>query len=269
MPKYLIKISVGTIEDSNIKQAIQEGTEWLAGMVHAYLIEKANSEFKSRRKDFVSALRIIKVEDGTWGVALDDKANWIIEGSSPFNMLDGLLSSSKAKHGKNGRYIIVPFKHSGDNLTPMQAVLATAVKAEMTKRHIGTEDADESSTQESYPWLLSSFDIEYPSTKKEAYDQLTDEERPPWSVNMKQDHPTVPLLKNVRVYSHSGLSGDSEPKGRAYTFRTAAESQRNTGKWDHPGTPPSQIWEDAQEWAQDKWDNTILPGLLDDLAQGW
>jgi hypothetical protein len=82
---------------------------------------------------------------------------------------------------------------------------------------------------------------------------------------MKKDNPRDPLLHRVKVYDRAAPMGGNVKK-EAYTFRTASESQKGTGKWNHPGIQPSEIWSDAQSWAQDKWDNVLLPDILNDLA---
>ena len=46
------------------------------------------------------------------------------------------------------------------------------------------------------------------------------------------------------------------------TFRVISEKHKDQGLWIHPGRTGANLFEKAHEWAQQTWENQIMPEIL-------
>lgn len=99
---------VYTEEESN--QLRELVSQEVVKAAHMEIVDLAKKRLHSTRNLYIGGLSIDKVSRYEYTVTLNGTvANMLENGCSAFDMKQGLLKSSKAKMGKNGKYITVPF----------------------------------------------------------------------------------------------------------------------------------------------------------------
>jgi hypothetical protein len=248
-----------------IEDKTKQAAERLSAMTHAHIIERAQEKLHTRREQFIGSLKLEKIDNDIWAITIPPESVWIDEGiKEGFEMLPGFLNSPKAKNGKNGKYLIIPFKHNKSQKTPIQTALAHEIKGEMDRRGISGQTVRNPDGSPKLG-LTHSFNIGQPSTTREAYGMTPQAGRKPWMAHPPSKDASSPLLHGVRVYQRqiTGAQGQTSVKQDVMTFRTASEKQ--SGKWIHPGLEPMNFFTEAQEWAQQQWEEVIFPEILDSL----
>lgn len=233
---------------SQVKDLIQDITESVAGLAaltHAHVLEQANERLHSRREAYVKALRFEEVQPGLWVITVPESTLWIEEGQSPHNMLDDLLKSPKAKTAKDGsKYLVIPFQHDKGptQQTDHARGVTQMLKQELKKRGVPYKKIEKGVNGQPKTGLIHSLN-------------LGGEKRPHW---------TSPILDGVRIYQHATKDGKGVQKvsRSIMTFRVASSKQVGTGKWDHPGSAPVKLLDDAFQWCQNEWEQNVLPALL-------
>jgi hypothetical protein len=249
-------------------KAMSDATRDLAIQAHAHLIEQANSQLHSRRKEFVDALSF-REENGTWIIALESSALWIEEGIPPnTDMLDGLLASPKAKMSKEGsKYVVVPFEHKQGpkSQTPEQTSLTDAIKSELKSRKIPYGRLEMGADGRPKTGLLHSFDI----TNKPLKTADAPGQGHGGVGDVRQGPTGIPFLQNVRVYQNSTTDnkGASKVQKSIVTFRVASSKHRGEQRWVHPGLKPVKLLDDAYEWALKELDGKIKDRVLITLTK--
>lgn len=124
-----------------IEAKTQEYVRKLATQAHAHILQQIKDKMKnsSLQVEFGKSLSLQPVDDHTWSVIVPQKMVWIEDGlPSGFDMLPGLLKSPKAKSGKNGKYIIIPFKHNKipQQQSAFEQIVNKYVKDEMKSRNV-------------------------------------------------------------------------------------------------------------------------------------
>jgi hypothetical protein len=196
---------------------------------------------------------------------------------SGFDMLPGLLASDKAKQGKNGKYLVVPFKHNKKSTqqTSMQKTLAKAILNEMGKRGISSKTIERNPDGSPKLGMLHSFttqpkgDFGGPAQKSQVI--------PPSQGPQGQHYQTKPRGQGqegpggrpyswgVRVYQRQKQDGGVEKN--VVTFRTASEKASGRA-WIHPGLAALNSIEDAYRWSEHEFETKILPELLKKFGLG-
>jgi hypothetical protein len=255
-----------------LKKIANDAGEELSKMVVAKAKEMAADKLHTRRKMYQDGLRTEKVGDDTWLVTLDAKVRWIDDGQSAFDMLKYLLASPKAKSGKNGKYITVPFNHGpmgpqGDDSrtgrTAAQQDLVNAVKKELKARGIPFGKIEKNADGTDKSGKLHSFTISNAPLKQ---DPGAGQRRGPVGEVMQGSKSPgqksgIPFLQGVSIYQKKGKDGKT--KRSILTFRVASESQSGMAKWEHPGNAAVNILEKAAEEAVELWQKEVAPALFD------
>lgn len=206
--------STGLLDDniiSDYRSKLAQVMRELSTMTYTHIVEKVNEELNQRATLYLTSLRPPKrVNDFEYIIELDPKADWIEKGiPKNFDMLPGLLNSPKAKTGKKGKYIIVPFNHLQSKQTDQQKHLSNTIK-EHLKLHP-------------------------PTRQRQKYNMIA----APFNGKPMSSHEGRSFLESTMVYK----------KGADIkTFRTASESQRGK-KWIHPGLKPFNGLEAGEKWA--------------------
>lgn len=249
-----------------IEEVLKHSIEQLATQTHAHILEQAQEKLHSTREQFTQALKLEET-DGVWDISLDAKSAWMDEGiPAGFDMLPGFLSSPKAKTGKNGKYLVIPFKHSkpGEQKTPLQRALSLKVNFEMREKGLSPVKIDRKPDGSPKLGLLHKLDIKDPEISKAG-------KQKPWGLGSgaikPKDVDIGPFLKNVRVYQNEikkGPGGTSVKKD-IMTFRTASEKQSGS-KWIHPGTEKHSFFKEAEDWSNKQWEEVILPDIMQKLG---
>jgi hypothetical protein len=253
-------LDLGPAADAEMQRAAAQ----LTAATHAKVVELANAKLHSRRGPFLSALSYFQVDDHTFVVNLDASARWIDDGMKPHNMLDDLLKSKKAKRAKDGStYLVVPFQHNKgkQNMTPAQQKLLNTIKNELAKVD-ATPNKIEVDANGKPPrlGLVRSLDI----NNKPMSTRALRIGRGPYG-GVAQGPTGIPLLRGVRVYQREfkDKAGDTKMGRFVMTFRIASSKHRDAGgRWDHPGTPPMNLMEEALSWAMNEWESKIAPSVL-------
>ncbi len=238
-----------------IEKAAAEGIAKLSLMTHAHITEEAQQKLSSTRELFFSKFKPLEQVDNTsWLITIPKDISWIENGiNAGFDMLPGMLASPKARTGKNGKYLIVPFKHNSSSRTPTQELLTGVVKSEFTKRKIPFQKTEKNPDGSAKTGLLHKFDAGNPTAPKPN--------GKPW----QPEHYSGPILNHIRVYQHKQEAGKAGAvKKEVMTFRTASQSQSGV-KWIHPGLEPQNFLTKAKDWAEKEWESTILPEIMKDL----
>jgi len=266
----LIKVNVDFSEilsleelKTNVERNLSKAAEELALQTHAKILEIAQEKLKSTRSKYTEALKFSQVGPDTWMISLDKSALFIEEGLPPgFDMLPGLLNSPKAKTGKNGRYISVPFEQNTrpQNTAGNAKELNNAVRKELKARGINYSKLDVDERGNPKLGLLHSFDFGTPKKTKEGPYQGHGKIGDP-----RQGRTGIPFLQGVRVYQKEIATPKGPKVQRAIlTFRTASE---NSEGWKHPGLNALKAFEEAAEWAVREWSSKIAGQTLDAIIE--
>ena len=237
---------------AEIQVKLAAATQALATQTHAKVLEMANEKLHSRLEEFTKNLDFEQIDDNTWSIVIKEPAVWIEDGMEPKSMLDSLLSSPKAKMGKNGKYIVVPFKHDkgAKKQTPHQQAITTDLKRQLKRLKVPFKAIEKNPDGSPKLGLLHKIDLQ-PS--KNALKS---------GFPMVGKHSGRPLLQGVRIYQH--LDKNNKARRDIFTFRTASA---NSSGWFHPGTQPMHFLENAYLWASATFDSVIAPQILDSLGQ--
>ncbi len=241
-----------------IEKATSEGIARLSLMTHAHITERAQEKLHSTRDLFFSKFKPLEQVDATsWLITIPKEISWIENGiNAGFDMLPGMLASPKARTGKNGKYLIVPFKHNSSPRTPTQELLNKTLKSELTKKKIPYQKIEKNPDGSAKSGLLHKLNAGNPTAPKPN--------GKPW----QPDHYSGPILQSIRVYQHKvehAQTATVSVKKDIMTFRTASQSQAGQ-KWIHPGFEPQNFLTEAKDWAEKEWETSIMPEIMKDLG---
>lgn len=262
-----------------LTQQAQQAGDALTAMTKNHIIEEAQRKLHSRRSMFIEGLDSFQEDGNTWVINLDSSVRWVDDGMPPHNMLDGLLSSPKAKTSKDGsKYLIVPFKHNkgATEMTPAQKNLNQTVKAEMKKFGVPYGTIEKGSDGSPRLGLLHEMDITQAPLK--AMNGPGQGDGP---IGSPIQGPTgTPYLKGIRVSQRlvKNKNGTESVRREIMTFRVASskhndenkskkdaapEGSITKGRWDHPGVEAMNFMEEGAKWAKQQWDSHIAPQLME------
>jgi hypothetical protein len=255
-----------------LKKIAADAGDELSNMIIAKAKEKAAEKLHTRRKMYQDGLSWKKAGDNAWVISLNGKVRWIDDGQTAFDMLKGLLNSPKAKYGKNGKYIVVPFhtgpKGSGEGAnnragnTQAQADLVGAVKKELKSRGIPFGKIEKDADGQDRTGKLHSFNIM--NAPKKQDDGLGQRRGPVGEVMQgakeKGDASGTPFLQGVSIYQSKDKKGKTQRS--IVTFRVATESNGGATRWEHPGNAAVDILEKAVDEAIELWAKEIEPAIL-------
>jgi hypothetical protein len=181
-------------------------------------------------------------------------------------MKDKMLKSPKAKSGKNGRYMVIPFKHNSPSSNSLSSALGSIAKLELGRA--GLRNIQK--TPEGNIKTGKVGEIKRPSQKGQEQLGLLESLASPnlfrqavyGKAGSKPGAPDT-YLNNLKVYQklHTTKAGKTIVKRDIMTFRTLSENS-SAGSWSHPGNKGVKIFDEAYAWAETEWENTIKPELL-------
>jgi hypothetical protein len=270
----LINVDTSQLESllslgDGLKKAADQYAEDLAGMVSAKATELAGQKLHSRREMYIRGLKPPeKVDENTWVIALDAKVRWIDDGQPQYNMIQTMLGLG-AKHVKTdkdgNRYMVIPFNHSPGrgktSTTAAQQDLISTVKTELKKRGIPFGGIEKNANGQPKLGKLHSFNVMNKPIKKanepgQGHGAIG---------QVKQGNTGIPFLQNVQIYQSAGKGG-GPTKRSILTFRVLSEKHRDQGKWEHPGNAPTNILDEATDWAVAAWEKEIAPAMIDKVV---
>ena len=257
---FNINVDLSQLDDlldlgPTLKRVAAEAGEELSKMAVAKAKEIAAQKLHTRRKMYQDGLKYEKIDENTFLISLDAKVRWIDDGQTAFDMLKGLLNSPKAKYGKNGKYIIIPFDHSPGGKggsdsrvgrTSAQQDLVNTIKKEtLASKNIPFNKIEKGADGQDLTGKLHSFNI---SNAPKKMDSGPGQRRGPVGEVMQGSKGPgqkqgTPFLEGVSVYQTKGKNGKT--KRSIMTFRVASEAQTGMAKWEHPGNAAVDILEKA------------------------
>jgi hypothetical protein len=253
-----------TIRD-DVERHAKDAMTGLANQAHAKLIELAQRDLHSTREKYLDSVSFFEAAEGMFVLAIDEKAMWIEEGLEPYNMIDTLLKSPKAKHGKNGKYMTIPFDQKGkaSSQTSYQTDLTNAIKTELKSRKLpGLSTIEKGIDGKPKTGLIHKLDVKTPLKTHQGPGQGKGAIGQP-----RQGVTGIPHLQGLRIYQHKLNSG--KVVKTAMTFRTVSESQRGSGAWDHPGVDGKLLIDKTYEWCLEEYHGAILPQILERIKDGY
>ena len=226
---------------TEVKDALQKGVSGLAAMTHAKVIEMANNELHSTRKNFMDSLGFEEISPGVWVVSVSEKGLFVEEGiEENFDMKPGLLKNA-TKTSKDGfKYRSIPFEHGK---APSQSSgyaqnLTARIKYNLKKEGIPFKKIEKNADGSPRVGKLHTLDFggEVPGKGN------------------------TPVLKGVSIYQSVTKTGNV--RRDILTFRTVSDGPKGQGKWIHPGKEPKKFLDRVLTWAENEWEQNILPDIL-------
>ena len=247
-------------ELSNLNERLEEEISRLTQATYVHITEEATQRLNIRRQIYLDNLSAPEqIDPHLWEIKLDPKASWIEEGlKAGFDMLPGFLASPHAKSGKNGKYLVIPFKHNKapSKQTAVQQFLSNAVKADLAKKNIPYKKIEKGPGGSAKLGLLHRTNVEVNMSKAPKT-----KEGKPWEPSKGSG----PLLHGLSIYQKKSNTASSGAAKDILTFRTA--SAKHSGqKWKHPGLEPLKFFDEAAEFASNEWEKNILPSLLKEFG---
>jgi hypothetical protein len=224
-----------------VESDLKKSVSGLASSTHAKLLELATDNLNSLQKIYKDAVSFERLDDNLWIVALDEKAMFIEEGRKS-GFMQELLDSPKAKTNKKGeKYAVIPFEHSKPPSQQSEKAqdLTNQIRKELKRRDIPYKKLEYNTDGSPKLGLIHRFDVE--------------------SARLKPEHKNDPL-KGVAVYQRKGSDGNI--RRDIMTFRIISDKHKSEGIWVHPGMEAKNLMDKAWEWAQNEWENKILPEVL-------
>ena len=249
-----------------VQSAMQEQGALLVAQTHGFMIEEANTKLHSRRAMFVDHLSHFQLDDDTFVINLEAKYAWIDSGLPAGSMLDDLLKSKSAKRAKDGStYVVIPFQQNkAPTATPFaQQSLTDTLKRVMKQKGIPYGKLEMDGAGKPKLGFLHRFDIKDMPLKTQG----------PWGGNSQGKGPVgapmqgptgIPFLKGINIYQreHIDEAGNKSVKKDIVTFRIASNKHYSQGRWERPEMQGVHIFESAEKWACDQWDNEIVPTII-------
>ena len=239
-----------------VKSVLDDVGRTVATQAYAHTVEEASKKLHTRKEPYIQALSISK-DDDAWLLILDHSAMWIENGVSPWNMKEALLNSPKAKQGKNGKYLVVPFKHDKGTA---QSTLTQTVAASMSQSGIPFSDIEKGSDGQPKTGLLHKFDIAGPNKTSNS----------PGQGHGKIGDPMagitgIPFLKGVSVYQKQSKDKSGKVKTERFisTFRTVTENSKG---WDNSGIEAMNLLDETMEWVMNEWDRSWGPEVMGKIS---
>lgn len=226
---------------TEIESRAKQAMSLLQQQVYGKIVEKAQTELRSRRKIYLENLGMMSESDNLWVVYLRKGAGWIENGMPPHNMIGDLTSGPKSRVAKDGsRYNIIPFKHN----RPPQAVSRAQLQIQnIVKNELKRLGLDKPITIGGRPVIGRAATLKT---------ELT-------GPGMPVSRHGKPILQNLIIYQRivKTQSGRERVVRDIMTFRTASTKQYGTGLWDHPGLEGVKFFNKIAPEVDKMWDAMV------------
>jgi len=216
----------------------------LAAVTHAHIVDMAQQELHSTRKQFLDNLTFEEIMPGVWVVSVLEEGLFIEEGIPPgTDMKTDKWLLKNAKMGKNGKYKIIPFKwtEARGQMTDKTKEQVDELKKILKAQKVSFKKLERNAKGDPRLGVLHDFNF---GGKKPG----------------KGNTPIFDRVQIRQIQIKNERTGLMKTKREITTFRTVSENQ--TGKWIHPGLKGKKYLDIAQEWAIRTWENEILPEIL-------
>lgn len=231
----------------DLKRDLQRSVGLLATQTYAHVKELAANELHSSLSQFQDNVGFEEISPGIWVVSIDKPALWIEEGlPQDFDMKPGILAKG-AKTSKDGhKYRVVPFDQgkAPSQSTGFEKNLINQIKSQLKDRGIPFKkiEKDVNGNPRLGKLHTLNLDSDKPSTKA-----------------------STPALQGLNIYQTRTASGSV--RRDITTFRTVSDGPAGADKFKHPGYTPKKFLDRSAQWAENQWENIILPQLLEKYSK--
>ena len=226
-----------------IEKELMNGVKELSVRTYSHIEEEAAKQLKTTRQNYQENLKYEKIAPGIYVITLLDAAMWIEEGfKEGFDMKPGLLKQN-TKTSKDGyQYRVIPFNHGTDkqNTTPYNQTVIDRIKDELKARKIKIKKVDTNPDGSPKIGRMHSFSL--------------DSEKPTAKASTN-------VLTNVSVYQKLNEKTQKVERG-IFTFRTVSNNPDYAEKWLRKEKTGVKLLDEAETWASQEWENSILPEIL-------
>lgn len=223
---------------------LTEGVKALAASTHAKVKEWASTDLKSTQRQFLDSVGFEEIIPGVWVVSINEKGLFIEEGlPENFDMKPGLLKN--AKSAKNGnKYRVIPFDYGKgpSQQTPQTQNLVSYLKRELKRENIPFKGIEKNADGSPRIGKLHTLDLGNPGGRMGSIGKGN-----------------TPVFKGLTIIQSQTSEG---PRRDILTFRTVSSGPASSGKWIHPGLKAKKYLERAQIYAEQMWENEVLPAIL-------
>lgn len=254
-----------------IKGDVVAAFKGLAKATHAKAEELARQDLGSLRETYQDNLDFDEISPHFWVVTLHEPAMWIEEYGRKAGFMEDLLttekpgSQGKIKDGKNGKYRVIPFKHSTkpSQQSTKANELANQIKQVLRNRKINWKKIEVNADKSPRVGPRVKVDGEY--IDKPLLLHRFNVEGPRFSNPTKGGEHKGPLTHGVAIYQTAIRDKSGKVTGASrdiMTFRVISEKHKAEGLWYHPGIQPVKILDKAFDWAVRYWESDILPNII-------
>lgn len=191
---------------------------------HMEIVELAEKRLHSTRNQYIAGLAIDKVTDNEYTISLlGVLPNMLEDGCSAFDMKKGLLDSSKAKYGKNGKkYITIPFSYRTS-----AASATSGLPGQILPRAIYNLIRDQpAKVHETEETIYSTIDSSKIGAKFQPKPKI-----------VELENKAGTFIPKSSIYAGLQRTQNKETGKSAYnTFRRVSEDS-DAMSWIHPGLP--------------------------------
>jgi hypothetical protein len=240
---FFVDVEALTSELNNFKEeakaALTSGVKAVAASTHAKTIELASQKLNTTRKLYLDNLDFKEVMPNVWVVSLDEPALFLEEGRKSGSMIEDLLKNG-AKISKDGhRYKAIPFEHSKPTtqMTPFGRDMVGLIKNVLRREGQTIKGIQRDDSGNPRLGKLGTYHIESPKPTARA---------------------NTPALYGLNIYQTKQANG--KIRRDVMTFRIVSDKQ--SGKWVHPGREAGKFMDEALKWSEQIWETEILPAIM-------
>lgn len=262
----ILHLDLGNIFDAHDQakalayELLSRSAEDLAAMTYSKVVELAQSQLHTSREEYLRNLSYEQASPGTWTVTLNANAMWIEEGMPKHEMVDDLLKNGRISKKTGARYKVIPFPIKGAAATaPAALPIKLAAMGALKRAKIDMKSVQRDADGRPIVGTLHKLDVMDKPLKTsggsyQGWGQVG---------QVRQGATGIPFLQGLRVTQRQiGVSSTNIQK-TALTFRTVSSFHKGSGRWVHPGVKARKLLDQAYSWAQNEWESTIKPEIID------
>jgi hypothetical protein len=225
---------------AEVQLALEESVRGVAAMTHAKVTELAQQKLGQTRKIYTDNLDFQEVAPNVWVVSLDQPALFIEDGRKSGDMTEDLLRKGAHIAKDGSRYKAIPFDQAKppSQTSGFEKGLIAKLKSELKKAGIPYKKLELDKSGSPRIGRLHTLNISSMKPTSRA---------------------SHAALAGVNIYQTKTAGGNV--RRDIMTFRIVSDKHRGS-KWIHPGREASKFFEQALAWAEQEWEQSILPSIL-------
>jgi hypothetical protein len=234
--------------EAEVNQDVEQSIRQLAASTYAKVAEMANGELSSTRQTFMDNLGFEEIAPGLWCVFVSEKALFIEEGiEANKDMKPDLLKNATMTSKDGHKYRAIPFKWNKNksSMTPQAQDLVGQLKSELRKQKIPYKK-------------IEKIPPGQPGAGSPRLGKLH-------TLNLGGPIPgkgNTPAFQRLSIYQTLNQKTGKVSR-HMLTYRTVSDGPKSADKWIHPGLEAKKYLDKALEWAEQRWEQDILPTIID------